>query len=791
MSNYSDETNWALDYSDITDIFKNSLKIESSLKSIQAIFKNERYLSKINYKPYFQRNYVWDVEKASYFIESILLGTEIPPLVLFKGTTQENEVIDGRQRFETLKNFMSNDLKLESKGLRLLESFSGLKYTDLINLGETIEDDFMNTRIRILQCSVSNEPSLSVEKEDKIKKEIFKRYNSGITPLKKEENARAEYLDDPITKQLNALLVSDKQFFESSVKLLLLPSKQRLAERDKINNVADRIRSIITLTELPIYDYAKSSRRSDIIRPFYSHYFSASDAEDIVGKIKTVVGLLAEIQKNIPVNLTYNNALLYETFAWALLILLKNMKSAFEVDTAKIANDIMQSEQLSVFWDEVFNSEKTSDAIFFVTGSHYRNTTIDRYRFVSNYLTSVYGYDFNLFIKNPEKSIDILDKNYQSKQLNESKLKKPDPVSVTIDDILSDMKRNKFLIRPDYQRSEVVNLGKSSYLIESIMLGIKIPHIYIYKRTDRVKEVIDGQQRLLTIIGFIGETYVNDEGKKASSEKHKFTLKGLKILKALNGLNFDQVKEKHPQYIDNIMDFSIDIVEIDASNNPDFNSIDLFLRLNTKPFPIKPNSFEMWNAYVSKSITEKIKEISKSYDGKILRANDARMVNEELITALAYLDFQKNTGVHYKDLLAVYIRQDSVSTRIASKSRITKTLESLNVNSTSKFMESIENVNSFFSKLQHLVGAEGKKFFDLLGTSQKTSQNFYFLWVMLENVTEEYIITNTEVVYKKIQGVFKGDDSFNTLKPESSAFDPKTYIDSISNLICSNDNSGN
>lgn len=73
-----------LDYSDITEIFKEKLKIDNIVKNISSVFQNERFYSKIDYKPYFQRNYVWDEEKASYFIESILLGTEIPPIVLFQ-----------------------------------------------------------------------------------------------------------------------------------------------------------------------------------------------------------------------------------------------------------------------------------------------------------------------------------------------------------------------------------------------------------------------------------------------------------------------------------------------------------------------------------------------------------------------------------------------------------------------------------------------------------------------------------------------------------------------------------
>lgn len=61
-------------------IFKEHLKIETYSKSIESLF-SPRLKNKIDYKPYYQRNYVWDYNKATYFIESILLGTEIPPLI--------------------------------------------------------------------------------------------------------------------------------------------------------------------------------------------------------------------------------------------------------------------------------------------------------------------------------------------------------------------------------------------------------------------------------------------------------------------------------------------------------------------------------------------------------------------------------------------------------------------------------------------------------------------------------------------------------------------------------------
>ena len=183
-----------LDCSDIIEIFKTHLKIDNSVKSIAHTFLNKRYADRIDYSPYFQRKYVWDSEKASYFIESIILGTEIPPIVLFDDGTK-NEVIDGRQRYETIKRFLEDKLALDSKGLKSLTGFDGYYYS---NLPDIIKNDFDNTKIRILQFSIVNEPSLTPQQEDKVKKEIFKRYNSGIIALKQQEVDRAAYINDPL-----------------------------------------------------------------------------------------------------------------------------------------------------------------------------------------------------------------------------------------------------------------------------------------------------------------------------------------------------------------------------------------------------------------------------------------------------------------------------------------------------------------------------------------------------------------------------------------------------------------
>ena len=147
---------------------------------------------------------------------------------------------------------------------------------------------------------------------------------------------------------------------------------------------------------------------------------------------------------------------------------------------------------------------------------------------------------------------------------------------------------------------------------------------------DKIKEVIDGQQRLLTILGFLGKTYVDERGNVANSNKDKFKLTKLKILEELDGKNIDTISK---EFEDKILEFPIDVIEIDSEMNPEFSPIDLFLRLNSKPYPIKENTFEMWNAYVDKDIIQAVKEISNKYEGKLFKNKDTRMKIEELITS--------------------------------------------------------------------------------------------------------------------------------------------------------------
>ena len=55
--------------------------------------------------PGFQRNYVWDLVRASKLIESLILGLPVPQLFLYKQGRDRHLLIDGQQRLMSIYYF--------------------------------------------------------------------------------------------------------------------------------------------------------------------------------------------------------------------------------------------------------------------------------------------------------------------------------------------------------------------------------------------------------------------------------------------------------------------------------------------------------------------------------------------------------------------------------------------------------------------------------------------------------------------------------------------------------------
>ncbi len=713
-------------------LFKNNLKINTRTISVKTLL-SERNLSRINYKPYYQRNYVWDAKKATFFIESILLGTDIPPLIFFK-SGKNIEVIDGRQRFETLKRFKESSFKLTTHGLMELKVLQDENFN---TLNPEIKDAFLNTKVRLFEFEVVNEPRLSLELEDKIKKEIFRRYNTGITPINSMELDNAKYDEDSLTTVIKEYLESNKDTVVDIINCFF-SNKKRKSDVTS-SSIADFLRRYITLSHFPIYSYAGSGSRTDIRELLYE--FITDNIEDneiyfnnFISSVKDVI----YIHKKISIIEDLDNKLIYECMLWAF--------------------EIMKSEGVEyIIDDNIFPSliehYKDNLHLYSLDGAHYYGSIVKRFEDTSSFFGKKYNFDFGIYIKKDGFSSQIK----EMKQTEEDGLKrinvldklrvlKPEPSSEPIEEVVSDLNTNKYMLRPSYQRQERISIAKASSIIESILLGIYLPPIFIYKNKDGVKEVIDGQQRLLSILAFMGKQYLNEKGQEDYSKNNNFSLKGLKILTDLNGSKFSALPENLSE---KIYDFDLNIIEIDYKLNNAFKPVDLFIRLNNKPYPIKENSFEMWNSTVSLDVIQKIKDITEAnIDWFYLRVvkkdrvND-RMENEEMITVLSYLDHLESTNSPIKGV-EFYLKQDRLNSRITNKSGISNFLNSLDSNPAKKkeFVDSINNTKIFIDKINLLLGDSNDKLSELndmfnvknITAFKRSLQDIYLLWMVIHKI---------------------------------------------------------
>jgi len=781
-----------LKHEEIDRIFKAHLKIESKVMSIESLFTDERRLNKIDYKPYFQRNYVWDKDKATYFIESILIGTEIPPLVFFNNY-KKVEIIDGRQRFETIKNFIDKKLALSKQGLHALKSLHRQNFDDLDIETKGI---FLDTKIRILEFSIVNEPKLDDRKEDLIKKEIFRRYNSGITPLKKSEIEKAIYIDDDLTSYFKKSLKKNIIDYKTILSLLFTDRDLDLIHRnDTLDKVMTKIRQLLVLHNVPIKMYSGLSNRNDMLSLFYELLSNQiGDVEEyylrFIEKIK-LCNQLSDMLANNHLDL-YKNKLIYECTFWILSILETEIPGSIRSIDKNFLN------QYAIHLNK--HSDKFSEQKSFF----YKNVN-ERYYTVARFFEEIYDIKFDLYLDDysgfKEKVGQLNTEEPQSKELIELeniRINKPEPISWTINDICSLMNRDKFLIRPTYQREEVMNKIKSSALIESILLGIKLPPIFLFKRRDGIHEVIDGQQRLLSILGFIGREFINEEGKKVKSEKNKYKLTNLRILSEYDHLGYDDLE---PDLKDKILDFDLAVVIIDEKLNPNFDKIDLFIRLNNKPYPIRENSFEMWNSYIDKDIINKIKEITARYSTWFylyIEKKNSRMDNEELYTSLSYLAYKRkiDPNCDYFQILNVYQKADSVNARLKSKSEITKTLNDASDDEDKKelFINCINEVVLFIEKVKMiLIENSGTSNDDYLRSelnhlfysksSRRTTQSFYSLWLVLSEVNISSNDVLTKSIKKDIQNIFYNMKNLNNETAESLLDDTTSVMEKFRNTL--------
>lgn len=159
-------------------------------------------------------------------------------------------------------------------------------------------------------------------------------------------------------------------------------------------------------------------------------------------------------------------------------------------------------------------------------------------------------------------------------QLNEQKRKVDfNSYDISVKELISMVREGIIDIAPEYQRQFRWKEDRQSVLMESIFLGIPVPSLFMATNTDGSWELIDGVQRLSSIIHFVGDEEVRRKIQITSELK-------LGMLEKLTTLN-DSTFSSLPRSIQ--LDFLLKPLKITTlSDKSDLEvRFDLFERLNT------------------------------------------------------------------------------------------------------------------------------------------------------------------------------------------------------------------
>lgn len=203
--------------------------------------------------------------------------------------------------------------------------------------------------------------------------------------------------------------------------------------------------------------------------------------------------------------------------------------------------------------------------------------------------------------------------------------------------------RSEDIITPSFQRAFVWTYAQASRFIESLLLGLPVPGVFLSKDFDTQKlVVIDGHQRLKTLRFFYDGIFA-DTGRE-------FALRG--VQREFDGLTYQALREEDRRRLDDSV-LHATIVKQETPPEDDSSIYYIFERLNTTGTPLSPQ--ELRHCIYHGKFNTLLKNLNansawRSVYGRL----DKRMRDQELILRFLALYF---TTTRYRKPMKEFLNQ--------------------------------------------------------------------------------------------------------------------------------------
>lgn len=422
----------------------------------------------------YQRNYIWDYNEASNLVETVILKAIVPSFIVMEDK-DEIVIIDGKQRYKSLFDFYHNKFKLNKNGLNKLEALAGRRYKELPRNVRKIIGEY---KIEMLSYEI-DDPSITQQEKEVLQRDIYMRYNYGKTQLKEHERERAKYLYDELTQEFISFFEQNVEKYKDYVNILL-PKTRRIMndDRDKISLLMLTIRELLVISYIPIIGQKTIKIGTGMVNKYYDTFFvklSNIERKAASTEFHKILDKLIQIKRKLKIDNheLQDNVLFFKTMYWQLAILYKTYPDEFyHFNIDRLCHYV----------------EKGGEVYFESYNNYTRDHVINRYEYLLNYIQKDLALNVDCYLEGLKENVEKVnyeireeinpDEDWNGVQADKRLIAYPEKLAIS--EIIENIKDDRFIIQPAYQRAEVKNRVKASRIIESIILGVKLPPIYVY-----------------------------------------------------------------------------------------------------------------------------------------------------------------------------------------------------------------------------------------------------------------------------------------------------------------------
>ncbi len=171
--------------------------------------------------------------------------------------------------------------------------------------------------------------------------------------------------------------------------------------------------------------------------------------------------------------------------------------------------------------------------------------------------------------------------------------------------VIHEMWKNKEITIPSFQRNFVWTIKQSSMLIESFLLGLPVPQVFFYIDPENNNLVIDGQQRLLSVVFFFDGLFGFEN---LQGRRQVFRLSGLAKDSPFLGKRYEDLSTSDQRRLKNSILRAINIKQLSPSGD-NTSVYHIFERLNTGGTPLRPQ--EIRNCVFAGDLVEILKRLNR------------------------------------------------------------------------------------------------------------------------------------------------------------------------------------